>query len=85
MVVCSDDGRRLRTQDEGGKGGKEEGGRTDGHLDEETEGGFEVDGGTRMRRESDERTSRAEEVRILEQTHQQQSRIENKARCRSGV
>jgi len=48
-------------------------------------GGFEVDGGTRMRRESDERTSRAEEVRILEQTHQQQSRIENKARCRSGV
>ena len=49
MVVCSDDGRRLRTQDEGRKGGKEEGGRTDGHLDEETEGGFEVDGGTRMR------------------------------------
>ena len=60
-----------------GKGGRREDDRTaDGHLDKEIEGGFEMDGGTRMRREGSARAQHPGRRCISgAQTQQQQSKM----------
>ena len=72
--------RGLRTEDAGGRQEREGGGRTtgwtDGHLDKEIEGGFEMDGGTRMRREGSARAQHPGRRCISgAQTQQQQSKM----------
>ena len=72
--------RGLRTEDAGGRQEREGGGRTtgwtDGHLDKEIEGGFEMDGGTRMRREGSARAQHPGRRCISgAQTQQHQSKM----------
>ena len=72
--------RGLRTEDAGGRQEREGGGRTtgwtDGHPDKEIEGGFEMDGRTRMRREGAARAQHPGRRCISgAQTQQQQSKM----------